>query len=284
MGKGTKDILWTCSIAFILMLAFPAAFRVWMVYHPQPPPPVLAGGPFDLAAIRMEQAKKLLSKPLAKWTDSDRAAEPAIAEWLTAHGKVVLPWEWSEVARVKDAAGYRKAWRKLVADECTCLEDVCEGIRKQKKTLNATADRSRILYSHVTNELARLASICATNAYPSSVEKVVLSKGRLWGWNRKQERVELPDAKSAAALLDSLRSDAAGLMKAIHGNEQSLQILARHEERFVQLSGNMEKMRSNLQKKEQHQLSELQNDVLDAIVSDIHACATWRKSASQAGF
>ena len=285
MKKGTKELLRTCGIALVFMVALPAAFRVWMAFHPPPPKEPLSALPsvFDPATIRLERVKRLLLKPLAKWTNTDRTAEPALAEWLAAHEKIVLPWEWSEAARTKDDAGFRKAWYKILTGECKLLEDICEDIHKQTKTLNDNTDCSHVLYSHATNELVRLTAIFATNAYPSSVEKVVLSKGLLWGWNRNQERVELPDAQSANALLDSLRSEAAGLLKTINDNGQVLKVLAEHEGRFSKQLSDLEKIRDAWQKDDETPPSELQVDALKAIISSIHANAVWRKSESTTG-
>ena len=285
MKKGAKELLRTCGIALVFMVALPAAFRVWMAFHPPPPQEPLSALPsvFDPATVRLERAKLLLLKPLAKWTDTDRTAEPALAEWLAAHDKIVLPWEWSEAARTKDDAGFRKAWHRLLTDECERLEDICKDIRRQTKTLNDNTDRSHVLYSHATNELARLTAICATNAYPSSVEKVVLSKGLLWGWNRNQERVELPDAQSATALLDSLRSESARLLETINGNGQALKVLAEHEGRFSQQLSDLEKIRDAWQKNDEPPPSEVQVEALEAIISSIHANAIWRKSESAVG-
>ena len=283
MKKGTKELLRTCGIALVIMVVLPAAFRVWMAFHPPPPHEPLSALPsvFDPATIRLERAKRLFLKPLAKWTDTDRAAEPALAEWLVAHEKIVLPWEWSEAARAKDAIGFRNAWHKLLTGECKLLDGVLEDIHKQTKTLNDNADRSQVLYSHATNELARLTAICATNAYPSSVEKTVLSKGLLWGCNRKQERIELPDRQSATALLDSLRSESAGLMETINGNGQMLKVLAEHEVRFSHQLSDLEKIRDAWQKNDEPLPPELQADTLAAIISSIHANAVWRKSESR---
>ena len=283
MKKSMKELLRTCGIALVFMVALPAAFRVWMAFHPPPPKEPLSALPsvFDPATIRLERVKRLLLKPLAKWTNTDRTAEPALAEWLAAHEKIVLPWEWSEAARTKDDAGFRKAWYKLLTGECKLLDDICEDIHKQTKTLNDNTDRSHVLYSHATNELARLTAICATNTYPSSVEKVVLSKGLLWGWNRKQERVELPDAHAAAALMDSLRAESAGLLETINGNGRALKVLAEHEDRFSKQLSDLEKIRDAWQKNDEPQPPDLQAEALSAIISSIHANAIWRKSESR---
>ena len=208
MTKGKKDLLKTCCLALLLMLAIPAVFRIWMAINPPPsrpsPPPAM---PLDVATLARTRARALLRTPPARWTDSDRQAEPAIFAWLSAQSKTVLPWEWSEAARTKDAVGYARSWRSLFVMQQKRLSDVRKAIRRDIDRLLSAAEISSALHAHATNQLLRLNTQFATNAYPAAVTVETLSKGRFWGWNRHTSVQTLPDAESARLLRVQLASN-----------------------------------------------------------------------------
>lgn len=241
MKPGAKDLIRTCGIALVLMLVFPAVFRIWMEFNPPPPhEPLPELASFDVAVVRESRAKLLLRKPLPDWTENDRKSEPVLAGWLAEHAKVVLPWEWSDAARVKDPDGYRNIWRNLLDGERKRLEKTCRIIERTARSSQDSADIARALHSHSTNELARLAAVCATNTYPASVERYILAKGRFWGWNRDVEQVALPDTAAAAALMDKIRQDAELHVADIRRAETAKKALDEDEKRLKALIGELE--------------------------------------------
>jgi len=209
MKRNRKELLVSCGIALLLMLVVPGAFRVWMAFNPQPVAPETPVSSLRDATSSLEagRAMLLLRKPIDAWTTHERDGEPGLFAWLGTHAKMVLPWEWSSVARKKDPDGYSLLWRKLLEEQQDELDRSLRGIRRQIRELREKIEDEMILYAHATNESARLSAWMATNAYPSTVETERLSKGRLWGWNRDEERHALADVSAAHALLDAMVSN-----------------------------------------------------------------------------
>ena len=211
MKRNRKELLVSCGIALLLMLAVPGVFRVWMAFNPQPVVPESPAVPLLDATSSLEagRAMLLLRKPIDAWTAHEREVEPGLFAWLGAHAKIVLPWEWSATARKKDSAGYQRLWRNLLDEQGDGLERSLRTIRRQMRELREKIENETILYAHATNESARLSGWMATNtnAYPATVETERLSKGRFWGWNREGERHALADASAAHALLDAIVSN-----------------------------------------------------------------------------
>jgi len=160
-----------------------------------------------MSSLEAGRAMLLLRKPIDAWTAREREVEPALFAWLSAHAKIVLPWEWSAAAREKDAMGYQRLWRNLLEEQGNKLDRSLRAIRLQMRALRKKIENEMILYAHATNESARLSAWMATNAYPATVVTERLSKGRLWGWNRDEERHALADASAAHALLDAIVSN-----------------------------------------------------------------------------
>ena len=209
MKRNRKELLVSCGIALLLMLVVPGAFRVWMAFNPQP---VAPGTPVSslrdaTSSLETGRAMLLLRKPIDAWTTPERDGEPGLFTWLGTHAKMVLPWEWSSVARKKDPDGYCRLWRKLLEEQHDDLDRSLRGIRRQIRELREKIEDETILYAHATNESARLSAWMATNSYPATVETERLSKGRLWGWNRDEERHALADASAAHALLNAIVSN-----------------------------------------------------------------------------
>ncbi len=209
MKRNRNELLVSCGIALLLMLVVPGVFRVWMAFNPQPVVPKSPASSLSEATSSLEagRAMLLLRKPIDAWTAREREVEPALFAWLGAHAKIVLPWEWSAAARKKDAAGYQRLWRNLLEEQGDELERSLRAIRRQMRELREKIENEMILYAHATNESARLSTWIATNAYPATVTTERLSKGRLWGWNRDEERHALADASAAHALLDAIVSN-----------------------------------------------------------------------------
>lgn len=97
------------------MMALPLGYRIWVQFNPPTPK-----APFSLsrylAAKTAVRPERLLVKPLSQWTEAERRGAPEIVEWLLAHDRVILPWEWSEAAQTKDAVGYVESWRSLLKE------------------------------------------------------------------------------------------------------------------------------------------------------------------------
>jgi len=209
MKRNRKELLLSCGIALLLMLAVPGVFRVWMAFHPQTVVPESPESSLLEATSSLEvgRMRLLLRKPIDAWTAHEREVEPGLFAWLGAHAKMVLPWEWSAVARKKDSAGYKRLWRNLLDEQCDNLDRSLGVIRRQMRELREKIENEAALYAHATNESARLSGWMATAAYPATVETERLSKGRFWGWNREGERHALADASAAHALLETMVSN-----------------------------------------------------------------------------
>ena len=209
MKRNRKELLVSCGIALLLMLVVPGAFRVWMAFNP---PPVAPETPVSslldaTSSLETGRAMLLLRKPTDAWTTHEREGEQDLFAWLGTHAKMVLPWEWSSVARKKDPDGYRRLWRKLLEEQQDELDRSLRGIRSQIRELRETIENEMFLYAHATNETARLSGWMATNVYPATVETESLSKGRFWGWNRDSVSHALTDESAARALLDTIVSN-----------------------------------------------------------------------------
>ena len=209
MKRNRKELLVSCGIAVLLMLVVPGAFRAWMAFNPQPVVPQSPVSSLLDATTSLEvgRAMLLLRKPIDAWTAHERDGEPGLFAWLGMHAKMVLPWEWSAVARKKDPDGYRRLWRKLLKEQQDELDRSLREIRSQMRELRETIENETVLCVHATNESARLSGWMATNAYPATVETEQLSKGRFWGWNRESVSHALSDESAARALLETIATN-----------------------------------------------------------------------------
>ena len=212
MTEEKKGILRMLVITFAVMLTIPLAYRVWITFNPPAPSERLSLAEFfDKATAN--RSIRLLKTPLDRWTKTDRAAEPKIAAWLEAHSKIVLPWEWSSEAQKKDPKGYRKAWKKLLDEVISELEHSVEITRKELKKLDREAGNNRTLHSHLTNQVARVECVLATNPPPATVVFERLTKGRLWGWNRRLEQVRLESETNRIEFVSGISAQADLLQK-----------------------------------------------------------------------
>lgn len=213
MERGRREILKVTALCFCAMLLLPAAYRLWLRSHPESARPRATFSEYVAKAVESRLLVRLKT-PVSKWTDEDRAQEPQVFAWLETQAKVVLPWEWSEAARRKDPSGYRAAW----ADIFRAREKaVAARLRTVRKDLEKAVREVRIaetLHAHGTNELRRIETFVASNAFPMTVSVVRLAKGRLWGWNRREERTvcataaDFADGETRTGLLFDLRAEA----------------------------------------------------------------------------
>jgi len=198
MRSSVGEIVRTVLVCIAVMLALPAAYRIWMTYHPQP---VDTGNRLTqfLEKSAEDRALRLLTTPLTNWTEDERKSEPKTCAWLKAHEKTVLPWEWSGAARRKDPEGHRRLWVALFRDQASELKAQLKAEEKKLKTLGRELQVAETLYAHRTNQLARIRAYVATNAFPMILRVERLSKGRFWGWNAKEELVKVVSRENFSA-------------------------------------------------------------------------------------
>lgn len=216
MTSERKETIRMIVIGLLAMLALPLVYRIWITYNPPPARVPQTLGEILTENVR-ERAAELVGKPPPKWTDQEKAAEPLIFAWLQAKRGLVLPWEWTDDAAVKDPAGYRACWKRCLDDD----RGKCGGARKACEALIRGLD-GRIavegtLYAHLTNELASVDAQAATNAYPCTISYAEKKKGMLWGWNTKNRAKACPDAAAARALRSELAAQAESYRKELDG-------------------------------------------------------------------
>ena len=113
----------------------------------------------------------------------------------------------------KDPKGYRKAWEKLLDEMVSELERSIKSARKEMKKLEREAGNNRTLHSHLTNQLAKVEGVLATNPPPATVVFERLAKGRLWGWNRRLEQVRLESETNRIEFVSGITAETEELQK-----------------------------------------------------------------------
>ena len=101
MKKETKEPLRIFGAAIVMMMVVPIAYRVFVHFCPPEEKPRQTLAQF-LEEVQRESCMKLLTKPIAKWSDAEAKLEPEVYVWLKEQGNEILPWEWTEEARRKD--------------------------------------------------------------------------------------------------------------------------------------------------------------------------------------
>ena len=205
MKKKTKEFARLFGIALIVMLAVPLAYRICIYFWPPDEKPRQTLTQF-VEEAKSERSAKLLTKPIAKWTDAETKLEPEIYAWLKEQGNEILPWEWTEEARRKDPKGYAKCWRRIWKERKSNCENLLAQQQKELKRLDHELQILTIIHAHRTNQIACLRALAATNAFPCQVTLERLEKGRFWGWNKKAEVVACKDAAAIVATTDSICS------------------------------------------------------------------------------
>lgn len=157
-----------------------------------------------------ERSRELLVKPVGDWTERDVATEPALHRWLKAHEKTVLPWDWSEAAKAKDAVRYSKCWKSMIRE----LSETCDGTvsaaKRQMRTMDPEIAEQKGLVTRVAARLDAMKSALASNGVPVTVEIETVERGRFWGFNRKIEKRTL---ESADALRETIGAETKRLAK-----------------------------------------------------------------------
>ena len=187
------------------MVALPLAYRICIYFWPPDEKPRQSLTQFFEEA-KVERCIKLLTKPIAKWTDAEVKSEPEIYAWLGEQGNEILPWEWTEEARRKDLKGYAKRWLRIWKDRKAHCENLLAKHQKDVRRIDRELQTLTVVHAHRTNQIARLIAMASTNAFPCKVAVERLEKGRLWGWNKKAEVVECKNAAAVIAPTNSICS------------------------------------------------------------------------------
>lgn len=205
MKKEAKELVRTLGIALAAMMVVPLAYRVCIYFWPPEEKPRQTLTEFFKEA---ESARgiKLLTMPVAKWSDEEAKAEPEIHAWLMEQGDEILPWEWTEEARRKDKKGYAKCWRRIWRERKSCCERLLAGHQTENKRLGRELQIITTIHAHRTNQIERLRAIAATNSFPCQIALERLTKGRFWGWNKKAEVIECKNVAEITAATNSICS------------------------------------------------------------------------------
>ena len=189
MKKETQKTVKMLATGFVVMATLSLSYRAWLYFHPQPAEPRQTLSEL-IAKTAEERAMRLLQTPLEKWTEHDKRSEPRIHAWLEMHAKTILPWEWTEEARKKDPAGYRELWLSLLDEQKEALRQLVKADQAKLKSVDRDIRIAKTIHAHRTNQIEIIKAYASSNSFPMTVEVERLSKGRLWGWNRRMEKVQ----------------------------------------------------------------------------------------------
>ncbi|MCR5752501.1 MAG: hypothetical protein K6G91_11110, partial [Kiritimatiellae bacterium] len=165
MKKETKELLRALGIAFLVMLAAPLSYRIYLHFCPPERKPRQTLSQFFEEA-QMARCIKLLATPTSKWSETEVKLEPEIYSWLKEQDNEILPWEWTEEARRKDQKGYAKCWRRVWKERKACCERLLAEHQKESRRLDRELEILITLHTHRTNQIARLRTLAATNTFP----------------------------------------------------------------------------------------------------------------------
>ena len=205
MKKEAKELLRLLCVAFLVMMLLPLAYRVFIHFWPPEEKPHQTLSQF-LEEAQRASCVKLLTKPIAKWSDADVRLEPEIYAWLKEQGNEILPWEWTEEARRKDLKGYGKCWQRIWKDQKSGCGRLIAELQKEIKRQDRELQVLVTIHTHRTNQIARLRALAYTNTFPCKVSIERLKKGRLWGWNKFVEVVECKDMAAVLTATNSIYS------------------------------------------------------------------------------
>ena len=199
MRKERRELVKILIISVLVMMVLPLGYRVF--FYEEPSAKSEADVPRleqILDRITDDWERAVLKMPLAKWTARDKERASEIHAWLVAHANVVLPWEWTAEARGKDLRGYLGVWEKLL-DECVdAVEDEEKIFNREYKKFSAALSNDQTVFTHDTNELMRVyQAIGSVTNYPVTLVCTNLTKGLIWGWNRKEENLSFDSLQVA---------------------------------------------------------------------------------------
>jgi len=203
--KETKELLRLLCVAFLVMMLVPLAYRVFVHFWPPEEKPHQSLSQF-LEEAQRASCVRLLTKPVAKWSDAEARLEPEIYAWLKEQGNEILPWEWTEEARRKDPKGYAKCWHRIWKGQKSRCGRLIAELQKEIKRQERELQILTTIHAHRTNQVARLCALASTNTFPCQVSIERLKKGRLWGWNKYVEVVECKDMAAIMTATNSIYS------------------------------------------------------------------------------
>ena len=210
MKTETKELMRLFGIAILVMVALPLVYRGYIYFWPPEEKPHQTLTQF-LEEVQREQCLRLLTKPVAKWSDTEAKLEPEIYSWLKEQGNEILPWEWTEEARRKDPKGHAKCWRRIWKERSSHCERLLAECQEETRRLDRELQIMTTIHTHRTNQINRLRTIVATNTFPCQVALERIEKGRFWGWNKRIEFVECKDLSALMTASNSVCSKEAAM-------------------------------------------------------------------------
>ncbi len=284
MGKERRELVKVLIISVLVMMVLPLMYRVF--FYEEPPPPSAAEVPrLEQILDRMtdDWERAILKTPLAKWTARDKERSSEIHAWLTAHANMVLPWEWTEEARGKDLRGYLGVWEVLL-DECVdSVEDEEKVFNRAYKKFTAALSNDQTIFTHDTNELMRVyQAIGVVTNYPVTLVCTNLTKGRLWGWNRKEEKLSFDSLQAAQEWCVAEQKETEKRLKDLDARAAEFaEIEKKRPVKFAALKAQLEKCREDVRRVGKEKESSVADaDLEAALIAFIKAPAVKLSSAS----
>ena len=211
--SGWAGIAKTLAVCAVVMTVVPFAARIAMdrLSDGKAPSPQNASEKIQAllgdSRTPAERAMDLVRKPKSRWTKSEIERERPLYGWLETQSKTVLPWEWTQTARGKDAVGYGKVWIGLFEDIEDAFGDELKAVRRRLGKRRADIGEWGSLAEGVSNQLERLQAALSTNGVPTSMTVETVRRGWLWGYNRtkKTEILATTDDLRRAVVAESAR-------------------------------------------------------------------------------
>lgn len=249
MRKERRELVKVLIISVLVMMVLPLVYRVF--FYEEPPAKSEAEVPRleqILGRITDDWERAVLKMPLAKWTARDKERASEIHAWLTAHAGMVLPWEWTEEARGKDLRGYLDVWDVLL-DECVdAVAKEEKEFNREYKRFSAALSNDQTIFTHDTNELMRIyQAIGAVTNYPVTLVCTNLTKGRLWGWNRKAENLSFDSLQVAQEWCAAEQKETESRLKDLEERAAEFaEIEKKRQTKFAALKAQLEKCREDV--------------------------------------
>ena len=213
------------AVCLVLMVGVPFGIRLVLDrYAPRDEDATLSAAEkmqelFGDGMTPPERSRDLLVRPLDKWTERDIAAEPVLHRWLKAQAKTVLPWDWSEAAKAKDAVGYSKCWKAMIRELSATCDGTVSAAKRRIRALDPEIAEQKGLVARVAVRIAGMNAALATNGVPATVEIETVERGRFWGFNRKIEKRALSGLEDLRETIDAEAKRLAKLRETIAGLE-----------------------------------------------------------------
>ncbi len=263
--KERRELVRVLIISVLVMMVLPLVYRVF--FYEEPPPPSAGEVPRleqILDRITDDWERAILKMPLAKWTARDKERASEIHAWLSAHSNVVLPWEWTEEARGKDWQGYFGVWEKLL-DECVdAVADEEKEFNRAYKKFATALSNDQTVFTHDTNELMRVYKmIGAVTNYPATFVCTNLTKGLIWGWNQKEEKLSFDSLQVAQEWCAAEQKETEKRLKDLEARAAEFaEIEKKRPIKFAALKAQLEKCRDVVRRI--HEEKKMESRVVDA--------------------